>query len=449
MAINAGLLNSIWTQAFETAQWFASQPYVSTSMTVQQAALVYSTMTAGANMVGALQLINSLDIYSNLLSAMQLLPVNFGSAALALATRQNAVDFLSFNLNSVLPTVSSGAASAALSQNLPALTTVDYVSALSGLQPEMYPLGITQNITDWQQIQSSLQAFYGFQLTSIYDSAAYSVSASIAQSGVLQNGAFTIGSSQYLYNQMYAIPTIFGIANLYTNSLYDITAQQAMVLQHALRAMARAVSLVLLAADAPSPQTQVFTTQVYGNESLQDVANRTLQDFEQWQAIGSLNQIPAGVLLSPGQALFIPPTSLPSGTTFSYNVNVLGRDINLGPTSGSMPTWTGDFSTISGPDNLIYALGRRLLTTLGTFIYDRSYGSRIPPEVGAVQAVGTLQHIAAYGVSCLQSDPRVSQVFNAGVCASTGGQGLVSFAATVQPIGPAQTAVQLNYVIGG
>ena len=82
-------------------------------------------------------------------------------------------------------------------------------------------------------------------------------------------------------------------------------------------------------------------------------------------------------------------------------------------------------------------------------MYHKNYGSRVPPEVGAVQGLNTLQHIAAYAVAAMQADPRVAQVLNPGITGSPSGvPGLVSFAAVVQPIGPTSTPVEFSQVIG-
>lgn len=446
MSVNVGFLNQIWNQVYGALQWFSSLQFVNNQTTVQQAAQIYATMQSGADMIDAAQLISSLSVYINNMQNIQFLPVNLGSAKVALTSRQFAAENLQFLLKSAMPTIPTTPAAALLGAGSAALPAVDFLTPLSGFLAETYSGTVAQNISDWQSILSSLQVLFGNNLTNLYDTVAYTLSASIVQSGLVVNGGIN-PSGNFLYNQTYALPVCFSVANIYTNSFYDASEQQAAVMQNALRAIGRNISELLLVADSPSQQTQVYTTYVRGNESLQDIANRTLQNFEQWPSIGNLNGVSAGTFLTPGQELVLPPTSLPSGVSYSYNVNVLGRDINLGPTSGTMPMWTGDFSTISGPDNLLYALGRRLLTTLGTYIYDRNFGSRIPPEVGAVQSVGTMQHIAAFGVSSLQSDPRVQQVFNAGVSGTTSGYGLVSFQATVQPIGPQSAPVQLNQVI--
>ena len=126
--------------------------------------------------------------------------------------------------------------------------------------------------------------------------------------------------------------------------------------------------------------------------------------------------------------------------------NFLGIDIYIGPINGPMPAWTGDFQTIAGYANLSWALGRRIQTTQGTLIYSPTYGSRIPPEVGAVQTAQTAGHVTAFGVSALQADPRVASVPNATTQIVSGG--LVSFSANVQPNGFQNALVSVNAVLG-
>jgi hypothetical protein len=263
----------------------------------------------------------------------------------------------------------------------------------------------------------------------------------------LANAGITGITSGYLYNQAFSLPVYLTLASYITSDFSDYSNQQALIVKNILQALSKNISETLLAALSPSPQSQITTAISYGGESLQDIANRVLGNFELWEQIATINNITPGTILPAGTSLIMPPTSLVSGASgFSYNTNVLGQDINLGPVSGSMPAWTGDFSTINGPANLLYALSRRLLTTLGTFVYHPDYGSRVPPEIGAVQSIGSLQHIAAFGNSCLLSDPRVASIINSGASGSNV-PGLINYSAIIQPIGPQSVPVIVNEVI--
>jgi len=444
MTINSSYLNSLWSSAFESVGWF--QTLCSTDspqVLAQEAALLYETFTAGANTVNALQLIDAFTNYATYIAQIEALPVNYGVASRCLAARSNGLPYLIFNLSSVLPAPPTTPAALLLSAGQPAIQDADFLSVFSLFQAETYGQGTMQNIADWQTVQVALISYYGKNPTSLVDAASYTVQASANIGALLAANGLSNPQGAFQYNQCYSLPVCLEVANFLSSNMSDATSQQAYVLEHILRAMARNVSDTLLASVSPSPQNVVNTTYTFGNESLQDVANRVLGDFEQWTTIGALNNIQPGTQPAPGTFLVLPPSQSVSG--FSYNVNVLGRDIYIGPVSGTMPTWTGDFQTISGPDNLIGALSRRLLTTLGSFVYHSDYGSRIPPEVGAVQSLSTLQHIAAFGKSAIAQDPRVASVLNAS--ASGNATGWVSFQASILPIGPQALPVQINEVI--
>jgi phage baseplate assembly protein W len=110
-----------------------------------------------------------------------------------------------------------------------------------------------------------------------------------------------------------------------------------------------------------------------------------------------------------------------------------------------MPPWNGDFQVITGYPNLAWALGRRIQTLLGALIYHSNYGSRIPPEVGAIQTLATAQNINAFGQSAINTDPRVASCISSTV--TIGNSGLVVFSAIVQPRGFANAPINVNEVL--
>ena len=440
-------INNTWTQAFNSVLWFSAQPYSNASKVALQAQILYNSFQAGVSNITALQLINAFTAQNNSLQQIEALPIGLASSASALTYLSSNLVSLVSGLSNLLPSVPVSSASSLLNLSNQSLPTVDYTTYLNSYSGDLYPLGIPANLSSWANIQSNLIAYYGNSPTNLLDLVNNIVLYSNTQNNLITSGGITGINSGYYYNQAYSLPVSLALASNFVSDFSDYSNQQALVVKHILQALSRNISETLLSALSPTPQNQITTTVVYGNESLQDIANRVLGNFELWEEIAVINNITPGTLLTPGTSLILPPTSLTSGASgFSYNVNVLGQDIYLGPTTGAMPTWTGDFTTISGPTNLLYALSRRLLTTLGTFVYHPDYGSRIPPEVGAVQSIGSLQHITAFGNSCLTSDPRVATIINSGASGSSI-PGLIQYSAVIQPIGPQSGPVVINEVI--
>jgi len=440
-------INLTWAQAYNSVLWFSQQQFTNNSDVILKASNLYQTFQAGANNITALQLINAFSSINNSLQQIEALPIGLTSGASALIYTTSALISLVSGLSGLLPSVPTSSASALLSLTNPALPVVDYTTYLNSFSGDLYPSGLSTNIANWENIYANLISYYGNNPTNLIDTANSFASVTNFQSGLVAAAGITGITSGYYYNQIYSLPVYLSLAQYSVSDFSDYTNQQALVTKNILQALSRNISETLLAALSPSPQSQISTTISYGNESLQDIANRVLGNFELWEEIAAINNITPGTQLAAGTTLILPPTSLTSGASgFSYNVNVLGQDINIGPVSGSMPPWTGDFQTINGPSNLLYALSRRLLTTLGTFVYHPNYGSRIPPEIGAVQSVGSLQHITAFGNACLSSDPRVASIINSGASGSNV-PGLVSYSATVQAIGPQSVPVVVNEVI--
>ena len=187
-----------------------------------------------------------------------------------------------------------------------------------------------------------------------------------------------------------------------------------------------------------------------------DLAARQTGDFSEWSTIAAINRLqppfpgPTNPALAlSGTPLFMPgsaPPLNPNATLPTYAANVLGIDYDFGPINGVQPSWLGDISLISGLTNYRRALGRRLQTTLGTLLYHRNYGSRIPPEVGAIQSTDEAARLAQYGKSALAADPRTANVLTAIATVQPGF--LASFSGAVSPIGFGTTSVQINEVIG-
>jgi phage baseplate assembly protein W len=181
-----------------------------------------------------------------------------------------------------------------------------------------------------------------------------------------------------------------------------------------------------------------------------------LGSFESWPQIAAVNNLVPPYISStgipgtaaPGQQLIMPTTGTSQssiGSPPSYLTNFLGVDLDFGPINGQMPPWSGDFQTVIGYQNLSRALGRRLQTTIGTLLFHPEYGSRIPPEVGAVQDARSAGQIAAFAASAISADPRIQDVLN--VQAVPQPNFSIQVSAQAQPGGFNSTAVSVNEVI--
>jgi phage baseplate assembly protein W len=238
---------------------------------------------------------------------------------------------------------------------------------------------------------------------------------------------------------------------------YSAVNQQLDLIRYILITQMANLELYLISLRIPTYAVPALAT-LGNNDSLMDFAARHLGDYSQWSSVAALNGLSppwtgaggADNTAAGGQQLLLPSTgaSISAGLpTPSYAVNVLGTDLYVGPINGSMPPWAGDYATITGYPNLQISLGRRLQTTLGDLIYHDDFGSRIPPEVGAVQDSATAGHINAYGDSAIQSDPRVAEVTSSQTIILSGGLGMVNYVANVQPIGYGALPLGLNEVI--
>lgn len=257
------------------------------------------------------------------------------------------------------------------------------------------------------------------------------------------------------WNQTVVLPSMSLVADIINGGSWTEQLQQQAALRSTMLSTATSISTLLLS--LRQPQTgQVSLTTLRVGESLMDVAARTTGNFEDWTLIAELNGLSppfVGAVSSTGVAgwgsqllLPIPGSSRSAvGTTPSYEANFLGIDLYIGPINGLMPIWAGDFQTISGYQNLAWALGRRLQTTLGALIYHPDFGSRIPPEVGAVQNTQTAGNITAYGKSALLGDPRVAAIPSA--VSQILPENLIAFSASVQPNGFQSQTVTVNEVL--
>lgn len=79
-------------------------------------------------------------------------------------------------------------------------------------------------------------------------------------------------------------------------------------------------------------------------------------------------------------------------------------------------------------------------------MYHPEYGCSIPNEIGAIQSTDEAAKINAYGLAAIKGDPRTGTVSNATTVVAPGFQ--AHFSASVSPIGPGATSVNINEIIG-
>lgn len=245
------------------------------------------------------------------------------------------------------------------------------------------------------------------------------------------------------WNLLVILPTMVRVASLLSNDPTSNASQQIAVQRYVALATLQQFNNLLVSFNNQTPQ-QVRLVPVLVGDSLMDIAARELGDYTQWSALATANNLlPPYISPTPGpnvavvgQLLFVPngsnATQLPIP---NYQTFFLGTDIYYGVLGQDMNTWLGDLPIISGYQNLALSLSRRLQTTLGTLIYHATFGSRIPPEVGAIMTSQTPSQIQAYATSALLSDPRVQSVNNV-VLTTNLPLGLIGVTANVIPKGP-------------
>lgn len=193
-----------------------------------------------------------------------------------------------------------------------------------------------------------------------------------------------------------------------------------------------AVRFLYVAALTNNPNTgnvEIVTPLV--NQNVMDVAAAVYGNFENWT--GLVNVDPA---LQPTQ-IFNGGTSINLSGSSTDLQSIYGSDIFINAQSSSIginapQSWGGDFAVISGVMNVLYALGRRLMTPLGYLIYEPKYGSRVPSEVGTPLSQVTFGIVQAFVKSTLLSDPRVKQVQNIQVGYGNNNEILVSASISLQ-----------------
>lgn len=472
MTIFAGYSGNIWAQAFAALDYYSTQLGAAAAAgnpalaaTVSESTLL--TMMNGVAAIDANAMTIAWGAEATSMAEILALP-------LAVTPQQGAAFLTRFQtyvsavtaVSGIVPYPPFGDAATLLGMNQAAIPDPGLLEFLGAFNYEAAPAGLSaanfiSTATNFASllagVASAIQVFQGAFPNQLYDVANRIAQTAGYAAGLvssLTSGPVASGTA-YTWNQMAVVPQMTTDSDLLSTPPYILAIQQSIVIRNAMLTSAFQIALFLLILRQPGT-AQVNLTQLRQDENLMDVAARTLGNYELWTQIAQINNLfppyvsstPGSGVAIPGQQIVLPsPGSSTSsiGTAPSYETNFLGTDLDFGPINGSMPTWNGDFQIITGYKNLARALGRRLQTTLTALIYHRNYGSRIPPEVGAVQDTTTAGHIANYGKSAIRSDSRVASVLQAVATLVVPNE--IDFRSTVQPAGAGTTSISVNEVI--
>ena len=468
-ALFSGYSGVVWQSVYADLvyyfTWLQSNP--STVIPISEAML--ATLMNANDAICANAMARAWTYEAGTLTAMQAMPLTGMTAndSLILSNRTTAYINASAAMTALVPSEASFLSpSAGIAANTAGIPYCGLLEFYESFGYETPPLGLTsvnflttaQTIpAAFTDVANAIRVHQGAYLTQIYDAA--NRQSAVANAANYLIGSFTSGNLAYgttaAWNQIVTLPSMTMDSDVINCAPVSAQCQQEAVIRYTLLTLAAQIASFLTTAAIPSTG-QVNTVTLNVGQTLVDVAAQALGDYTQWPLIASLNNLSppyVGAVAAPGiaawgQQLVLPSpntSSAANGSVISYTNNVLGTDLFFGPINGDMPTWNGDFETITGYQNLSMALGRRLQTTLGSLLYHSDYGSRIPPEVGMVQDTATAGHIAAYGQSAILSDPRVQAVLNS-TATLVPGSG-VQFSATAQPIGIGSTPTSVNQVI--
>lgn len=466
-----GYPGSVWATCWQSMAWMNAALASGTSnayLIEGPAVATFETLLNGLYSLDAWQASVALGVEQQNLAAVQALPLSLDPTTESyLNARVAAVAAAASGLASLPTTADPFYVQNTLSAGSPAIADpgaiewcMQFVAETppAGLVPAGLPSSALAAAQAWLTVTQAIGVLQGSSPTAAYDTAArqYRCSVSIASGivGDVQSGPFAETPASVLWNGAVALPTLLLDAATLASSPSSLQSQQVGVIRNALWTQAQQLALLLLAL-RNSNVSQPTTATLRNGESLMDLAARTGGDFEAWTAIAAINGLSPPYPGPTNQSVALSGVSLllsgnglpPSGATApTYDANVLGTDWDFGPVNGAQPTWLGDIPLITGLRNFARAIGRRLQTPLGTLIYDVQYGSRIPPEVGAVQSATEASRLLQYGKSAIAADPRTGAIL--GASGSVQPRFQANFSALVQPIGPGAQAVEVNETIG-
>ncbi len=279
----------------------------------------------------------------------------------------------------------------------------DIIEQLFSINPTNFgATGVSGLLSDWTNIYNSVNQYFQSTDSSVVDtvSRAYNAVQYIANL-YGDNQTFNLG-----FTAGVIIPAMINQLQLAGFAPSNSLNQENLIKRNVLLTIALQLYLFVAIQNQPkiSAANIVYS---YQNQDLMDVANSAFSNYEDYTKILQLNpSLEAAQVLNAGTQILLAPTDSNAPVN---SQNVLGTDIYL------TPEWGGDFQSIYGINNLSYALGRRLQTTLGSLTYEPTYGSRIPPEIGQVSNAQTAQHLIAFAKAALLQDPRVGSINKATV----------------------------------
>jgi len=496
-----GYPGQVWGACWQSMSWFVN--YLNggatpASQIVSAAETTFATVRNGVQAVTAWQVASALSVEAINLAAVQAMPLTLDPTTTGyFNSRIAAVSAAAQEVAALLPPIELAYSPMVCATGQPAVADPGLIEWCMGFAGEAPPPDVTPDnavaaATAWAAVAANVAVLQGSDTTAAYDAAMrmWRASNMVADQLVsLTSGPFAVaintqyipmtdedgniltdelgnvlyftvaGATQQSWSQIVALPTILADASILMSAPSTLVAQQCGVIRYALTETANNLALLLLSLRKAQVGTAA-TTSLRNNETLMDLAARNSGNFEDWQNIAAINgmappypgpnngsAVGATLLLpSAGTGIPAPGTPVPS-----YAANVLGTDYDFGPINvsvagqlaqGVMPPWAGDFNMIMGYPNFRRAIGRRLQTTLGTLIYHTNYGSRIPPEVGAIQSQDEAAKLAAFARSAITLDPRTGTIIN--VTATTQPGFLATISALLSPVGIGSSPVSIN-----
>jgi hypothetical protein len=464
----AGFPGQVWATCFQ-ALAYLNNLMANGTTTIGAIAnpvnLVYRLLCSSIVSVSAFQTGAALSIEAQNMIALQALPITLDPVTTAyFNARIASITLASEQISALQPAANPFTIAGSISAGVSGLIDSGYLTYCMGFSGEVPPSGMTAATlpsfatgaaTAWLNVVNAVSIAQGANLTQAYDTAArqYRCAATVANViSQLQSGPFSQASSlTSLWNSVVALPTILLDGESLATSPSSLAAQQGLTIRFALSQIANQLALLLYAINTAVGNVPV-TAILRNAETLLDLAARELGDFEQWPQIAQANSLlppypgPTNPSIAlAGNPLYMPGSGIQVGANTApptYPDSVMGVDYNFGPINGQQPPWTGELPTLTGFLNFAAALGRRLQTPLGSLVYHRDYGSRIPPEVGAIQSLDEAQKLVAFADAAIKADKRTGRVILVSGTVQPGS--LATIGALVQPIGPKVTPITLS-----
>ena len=354
-----------------------------------------------------------------------------------------------------------------LGQGQPALQFYDLISYYMQFNAETPPVGLTYanfntNASAMANAWNNVVTFLAtngtaYQVTA-YDPCDRMYFCSLDTANFVTNMTFATNTAlpiSQAWNSLIALPSLLRVSSLLFNDPSSQTSQSINVLKFLIFSLLFQTNALLTSFNVPSNIVQPAASALRSNESLMDFAARTTGDYSNWVIIAQANSllppyigtVPGPNVATPGQQLYLPPYSNTNLPVSDYATAYLGTDWDFGlpgANNNTLIVWFGDFSLISGTNNLLGALYRRILTPLGSLIYHQLYGSQIPAQAGNITTVSEATLLSSFLRTCLLSDPRIQSVNQ--ITAYPVNFGQIVLTANVTPFG-SNTVIPLNLVL--